>query len=265
VDLNRFERDPEDYKWLVEALDNLESDAGKALKLVVKISGSLSDDEMVEALESLQYLVEDLDVAKAVSKYGGITVVVNLLSHANPQVRMWSAWIVATLSQNNHAIFTRPLLEQIIRTVLELVAKEEDAEAHSKQLYVLSSMISDDQHLVKYFVDNGGVAVVVPAILHKSVGNKTKAVWLLAKVMGLSEDAKKAAEETEFFHNVQQLLVDQELPDDLRSKGELALAKYLTNQPEANNNNTADNNAAPTPVLLLGGPTFSLKKRHEPI
>lgn len=89
---------------------------------------------------------------------------------------MWAAWIVASLSQNNHAIFTRPLLEQIIQTVLGLLEKEEDTEAHSKQLYVLSSMISDDQHLVKYFVDNGGVAQIVPAMLHKSVGTKVCAI-----------------------------------------------------------------------------------------
>lgn len=67
LDLNRFERNPEDYEWLIEALDNLESDSGKALKVIVKLSGGVSEDEMVDLLENLQYLVEDLDVAKGLS------------------------------------------------------------------------------------------------------------------------------------------------------------------------------------------------------
>lgn len=65
LDMSRFERDQNDYKWLIEALGDLESDAGKALRILESLrKGTLTEYELIEALETLQYLVEDLDVSK---------------------------------------------------------------------------------------------------------------------------------------------------------------------------------------------------------
>lgn len=59
------DRDPADYKWLMEALDNLEDDAAKARKLLATLKNPASTEEEKKfALEGIQYYVEDIDVAK---------------------------------------------------------------------------------------------------------------------------------------------------------------------------------------------------------
>ncbi len=58
-------RDPADYQWLKEALNNLESDADRMKKLVELLSKEDSSlDDKANYLEELQYLVEDIDNAK---------------------------------------------------------------------------------------------------------------------------------------------------------------------------------------------------------
>lgn len=64
TDMSRFERDPEDYVWLQEALGGLESDIDKVRKLIKTLEEpETTDDQRLYALEGIQYYVEDLDVA----------------------------------------------------------------------------------------------------------------------------------------------------------------------------------------------------------
>jgi hypothetical protein len=181
LDPARFDRDPEDYKWLMAALGDLETDSTKALRILEKLkANNMSDDDLAAGLEALQYLVEDIDVAKSmlvsfsqsltvldVAKQSGIPVIVSLLPHNSPPVRSWSAWILASLSQNNHAIFEEGTMLEVVNLLISLLPKEEDSEALSKQLYVLSSFLSNDSHLTNTFLDNSGLQLVVPWMLHE--------------------------------------------------------------------------------------------------
>ncbi len=69
-------RDPADYQWLKEALNNLESDADrmkKLMELLTKEDSSLEDK--ANYLEELQYLVEDIDNAKGKNR---LSMLINL-------------------------------------------------------------------------------------------------------------------------------------------------------------------------------------------
>lgn len=91
-----------------------------------------------------------------------------MLAHNNAEVRMWTAWIFASLTQNNHDIFDKAALSEVLRFLIPLAADEKDTDAHSRQIYALSSLLSSDNLLIKEFLDNAGVQLLVPWMLHHS-------------------------------------------------------------------------------------------------
>lgn len=62
------ERDPEDYVWLMKALEDLESDTEKMRKLLSTLKKpETTDEEKKFALEGIQYYVEDFDVSRGMN------------------------------------------------------------------------------------------------------------------------------------------------------------------------------------------------------
>ena len=88
---------------------------------------------------------------------------------------MWSAWILATLSQNNpyvQTLFSSTSIEEILEQVLSLLTNESDTEAHSKQIYALSSLLSTNPGLSELFVAKSGVDLLVARMLHSNAGTR---------------------------------------------------------------------------------------------
>ncbi len=103
------------------------------------------------------------------AKHNRIPEIISLLPHTSPAVSSWSAWILASLSQNNHDILEAEAMAEVITLLLSLSPKEEDSEALSKQIYVLSSFLASDSPLTATFLENSGIQIVVPWMLHESV------------------------------------------------------------------------------------------------
>jgi len=99
TDLSQYGRDPADYQWLKDALGNLENDSQRMKKLVTKLKECQNTTEIVYALEGIQYFVEDLDLANDLVKLDGLKLIVSFLTHENADVRRWSSWLIASLTQ----------------------------------------------------------------------------------------------------------------------------------------------------------------------
>eukprot|EP01127_Copromyxa_protea_P014566 TRINITY_DN4091_c0_g1_i1.p1 TRINITY_DN4091_c0_g1~~TRINITY_DN4091_c0_g1_i1.p1 ORF type:complete len:289 (+),score=69.69 TRINITY_DN4091_c0_g1_i1:60-926(+) len=255
VDISRFDRDPKDYEWLMAALGDLETDSTKAMRLVEKIQTGLSDNDLEAALEALQYLVEDIDVANTLSKKKVLHVLVDLLPHDFTKVRYWSSWIVASLAQNCHHLFQEQMLVDIINHLLTLMPQEKDNQTISKQLYALSSMLSEDSNLNKIFLERSGIELVVSLMLNEEAGINSKAVWLLSKVFGFSSEARNIAKETDFLKNIETISANSEAPSELKNKCKIALSNFEkesdNSTPEPAVTRIAVNQAGAT-ILALG-------------
>jgi hypothetical protein len=272
-----FDRDPADYQWLMEALGDLASDSEKCVKLLATLKEpDMADEKLADVLEAIQYYVEDYDVAKVFTKRANadsFPQILELMSHNHPRVRMWSAWIVASVAQNNPDLpqIIRVPQSKIIGVLLGLLEAEKDEEAHNKQLYALSSMLSNDD-TIKTFVDQKGVQLLVPWIIHPHPGTSNKVLWILGKVMESSTEAQNIAREnTPLLAIIAQILQDSNSKPELRTACTKTLESFkkgnTTNAEQANTVSTGapqqnpqnpqypqnpQNQQNQQPVLLLG-------------
>lgn len=105
-------------------------------------------------------------------RVGGIPHIVKCITDPSPKIRSWSAWIVATLTQNNPNTQAILLNEKIIEKLLSLFPTEEDSEARSKQIFALSSLMTNNPTATAVFVSNGGIPLLVRALGCDDVGTQ---------------------------------------------------------------------------------------------
>jgi len=169
----------------MEALNNLESDTQKMKKLIDKLNdGNLSTQEKIYALEGIQYFVEDLDLANDMIKVNGLTTIVNLLNHEDPKIRFWTAWIIASLSQNNPNTQMALVHLDVLNLLCNIIQTETDENTKDKQLYALSSLTSNNQTLMDLFVDShNGLPYLTSLVLSNSPSSQFKAIWFIYKLL----------------------------------------------------------------------------------
>jgi hypothetical protein len=187
TDMSQYQRDPEEYKWLMEALNNLESDTQKMKKLIDKLNdGNLSTQEKKYALEGIQYFVEDLDLANDLIKVNGLTTIVKLLNHEDQEIRFWTAWIIASLSQNNPNTQLALVHLDVLNLLCNIIQTETNENTKDKQLYALSSLTSNNQTLMDLFVDShNGLPYLTSLILANSPSAQFKVIWFIYKLLSL--------------------------------------------------------------------------------
>jgi len=187
TDVSQYQRDPEDYKWLMEALNKLESDSQKMKKLIDKLNDeSTTNLEKKYALEGIQYFVEDLDLANDLIKVNGLPTIVKFISHEDQEIRYWIAWIIASLTQNNTTTQLALVKLNVMNVLCVTIQKETDDNTKDKQLYALSSLTSGNQTLMDIFVDTyNGLPYLTSLVLSKNSSTQFKAIWFIYKLLSL--------------------------------------------------------------------------------
>lgn len=106
-------RDVRDYEWLSEVLsEKMETNVDRMMAIITqlieqekKLQQEPQNEEIInvilELLEKIQWFVEDLDNSNDFPKLGGLDIISRLLSSPIPSIRMWCAWIITSLVQNN--------------------------------------------------------------------------------------------------------------------------------------------------------------------
>jgi CHASE3 domain sensor protein len=213
TNLENYQRDSEDYKWLMEALNNLESDSQRMKKLVDSLNSNITVQEMKFALEGIQYFVEDLDLANDLIKVNGLSTIVRLILHDDADIRYWIAWILASLTQNNQTTQLALVKLDVLNLLCSAIQKETHDQARDKQLYALSSLMSGNQELMNNFVDTfNGINYLVSMTLSKIPSTQFKSLWFLYKLLTSRPDLniKKAKENQQLLNNL--LYVIKETP-----------------------------------------------------
>jgi len=228
--MENYQRDRDDYKWLMEALNNLESDAQRMKKLVESLNGDVTTQQMKYALEGIQYFVEDLDLANDLIKVNGLQPIVNLVSHDDADIRLWAAWIVASVSQNHPNTQLALVKLDILSHLCKAIQKETSDEVKDKHLYALSSVTSGNQSLMDQFVDDyNGIPYLVALTVAKSPSTQFKAIWFLYKLLsGRDRNLLIAKQDDNLVNNLMNVISESEKLET-RERAVQILGLYLKN------------------------------------
>jgi len=234
TDISQYGHDAADYVWLKEALNNLESDTERMKKLVAKLQQADNINEVIWALEGIQYFVEDLDLANDLEKVGGTEHVVTCLTHENADVRRWSAWIIASLTQNNPT--TQGTLSEkynILDVLVKVLLKETNSQTKEKQLYALSAVTSGNEALMNRFVDNyNGIPVLVSSLQDNLSGIQFKVVWFLKKLLLARPANKDIVRNTNIVANLVKILGESGVKEDVRERAAETLLMVVSDDRE---------------------------------
>jgi len=166
--------DPEDQRWLQEAISQLVKNTDpvrqmkEQLEKLSKIDFySPTEDEMdrgVEALSTIEELVCDVDVACDFFKVGGLRLLAPLLASPAASFRTESAAVVGQLSQNNPAAQEQLLDVKMLPLLLESVVNDTDREVKAKALYGVSCLVRGNQRASAEFRNLNGFDSLIRAV-----------------------------------------------------------------------------------------------------
>jgi len=234
TDMSQYQRDPEDIKWLMEALNNLENDSQKMKKLVDKLNGNLTTQETKYALEGIQYFVEDLDLANDLIKVNGLPTIVKLISHEDHEIRFWAAWIIASLTQNNLPTQIALVKLDVLNHLSGAIQKETNENTKDKQLYALSSLTSGNQPLMDLFVDSyNGLPYLTSLLLSNNPSTQYKSCWFIYKLLSTRpSNLNIIKQNTHLVTNLMNVLSTAEKADT-RERAIHLLHLYINNDAKA--------------------------------
>ncbi|KAF5196542.1 Arm repeat superfamily protein [Thalictrum thalictroides] len=137
---------------LKEAMEHLKtpSDAQLIQIAIANLNNSsLSLEDHRQALEELLILVEIIDNANDMNRFGGLPAVIRELDNSDQEMRIISAWTLGKASQNN-PIFQKQVLDLGALSKLMKLVNSSSVEEATKGLYAISALIRnniDGQHL----------------------------------------------------------------------------------------------------------------------
>lgn len=145
-------RDPADYKWLREALESVEDDGKKMIRLVKELDEDkdAASAKICVILEELQAIIEDVENANDLMKIpNSLPLVFKMCAHTSPQVRSDACWILSTIASNNQSGQARLLASGALGTITKAAsdafprAQSDDSEANAlgKALTALGCLV----------------------------------------------------------------------------------------------------------------------------
>lgn len=141
-------------------------------------SDSASEDEKLDALETILNYIDDIDTAADFVKIGGLFVLIPCLSkQMSSQIRCKAALLVAELAQNN-PYCQKALLETDILAELMNLLSENDTSTNG--LRAISCMVRGYEPCLTAFIEIGGLECLL-GCLQQTDNEKliTKAIFLL--------------------------------------------------------------------------------------
>ncbi|KAL6059803.1 nucleotide exchange factor sil1 [Balamuthia mandrillaris] len=182
-------RPKEDYEWLKEALKSVETDAQRMKRCAETLrreDGSV--EEKKNALMEIQFLVEDIDNANDLHKVDGLVPVVEHMSHPSATVRVWSAWVLSTVVQNNPIAQQEALRHDALPKAISLLAsssseqqdqqgnaesevekeqqeQEDEVQLKMKALSLISALVRHNPIAMRQFVEeSNGISLLADII-----------------------------------------------------------------------------------------------------
>lgn len=163
-------RDPADYKWLREALESVEDDGKKMIRLVKELEDDkdAASAKICVILEEIQAIIEDVENANDLMKIpNSLVLVFKMCSHEAPKVRGDACWIISTIASNNQSGQARLLASGALGVVVTAASKAlshaqsdgDEANALGKALTALGCLVRETPTTAHIPKDSYKVAV----------------------------------------------------------------------------------------------------------
>lgn len=152
--------DPERRQFLENALKALTVDVVEELQKAAATIGSptASEDELLQALETITEYIIDMDTAIDFCKIGGLSVMLPCLKSPHLKVRAEAASVIAELAQNNPYCQKELLAANALPDLVELVSEPETA---PNGLQAISGLVRSYEPTLAAFIDIGGLECLI--------------------------------------------------------------------------------------------------------
>ncbi|KAF0697500.1 Aste57867_11810 [Aphanomyces stellatus] len=138
----------------------------------------IHEANVVDALQHLEWEVQDLDKAKDFNTMGGLEATVQHLSAPSPRVRTMAAWVVGSAVKHYDQAQTWAVeagaLPPILKALAAVPTAVDDNRAsvfamQKKMLYALSSLLPAHEKAQRIFLRNDGLAILTQLLEHADV------------------------------------------------------------------------------------------------
>lgn len=159
-DRNFAAMDPERRQFLENVLKALTIDVVEELQKAVQVlaSDTATEDEQLEALETIMEYVIDIDTAIDFCKIGGLTNLLPCLNSPYSKVRATSASLIAELAQNN-PYCQKALLDADV--LPKLIALLNESETATNGIHAISCLVRSYEPTLAAFIDVGGLECII--------------------------------------------------------------------------------------------------------
>ena len=185
--------EPEQKKWLEEALSSMSVDIVQQLTNGIRILNSeAEDEEKEEVLDLLEDWLGSIDMAINFHKIGGFSCLRKCLQSSSPGVRAGACHLMAEISQNNTYCQEKFVNEGFIQLLLQQLDSDSDSQCQVKALYAISCIARDSPETLTKLGDSDGWSVVLRAVQRDNVKLVTKGCFFItASVVASSLAARQ--------------------------------------------------------------------------
>ena len=185
--------EPEQKKWLEEALSSMSVDIVQQLTNGIRILNSeAGDEEKEEVLDLLEDWLGSIDMAINFHKIGGFSCLRKCLQSSSPGVRAGACHLMAEISQNNAYCQEKFVNEGFIQLLLQQLDSDSDSQCQVKALYAISCIARDSPETLTKLGDSDGWSVVLRAVQRDNVKLVTKGCFFItASVVASSLAARQ--------------------------------------------------------------------------
>lgn len=140
-------------------------------------SDSASEDEKLDALETILNYIDDIDTACDFCKIGGLFVLSGCLSSPHTQIRCKAALLVAELAQNNPYCQKALLEAEILPQLMNLLSEDDTS---TDGLRAVSCLVRNYGPCLAAFIEIGGLECLLGCFLQTDNEKLiTRAIFLL--------------------------------------------------------------------------------------
>ncbi|CAK4086174.1 unnamed protein product [Aphanomyces euteiches] len=186
--------------------------------LVTPSSGDadIHEANVVDALQHLEWEVQDLDKAKDFNTMGGLEATVQYLNASSYRVRTMAAWVVGSAVKHYDQAQEWALQAgamPLILNSLSIVPNEEDRASvlamQKKMLYALSALVQANTKAQSLFARNDGVVILSNLLKASDTPLQHKIIVLAQHLLSGYDILERAEAEAHPLHAIQQNLRSQ--------------------------------------------------------
>lgn len=152
----------------------------KALS-ILENSKDYSEEDEVEALNSIRDNIDSIDFSNNFIKIGGSKLLLDKVGSKNNQIKANAIYAVAELSQNNPFGQQHFFDLNVLDTLIPLVSQESE-EVASSSLHCISSLVRQFEPGCAAFIEKDGLECVVDCLGSKHSKVFTKACFLISNL-----------------------------------------------------------------------------------